>query len=215
MSLRRQNPWMKRNIAARDLFLAAMVILPAYLLHEDLVVRVAQVVLLAAAALLAGKRIFWLYFASVTLAVTAIHLLIPTGRVLFDLGPLPVTSGALRAGLFKGLSINGLVFLSLAGVRADLRLPGRLGPLVGDTFFAFEMIMARRPRLSRSGVIPAVDALLTQISGELGGIGTDLPPRDAAERHSATRRTSALGWAVLAVAVSLQWGAYLVTRRPG
>ena len=207
MSLRRQHPWMLSHIAARDLFQAGVFILPAYLLQGSFVVRVGQVLLFALAARIAGKRIQWGYFLVVVGTITAFHLLTPSGRVLYQLSRFRVTTGALQTGLFKGFTIAGMVFLSLASVRADLRLPGRFGNLVGKTFWSFERIMERRGGIERGAVFGGVDRLLNELYDEL--LGMDADAADVRSNKMTAERSSVQGYAVLIGLVALQWALLL------
>ena len=138
MSLRRQHPWMLGNVSASLLFWGGLMALPAYLLQGDLAIRLAQVVLFGALARVAGKRLQWVYFLSIMVTITVFHVIVPSGAVLAEIGGFRITLGALRTGVFKALTIVGMVFISLVSVRADLRLPGTLGSLAGKIFWSFE-----------------------------------------------------------------------------
>lgn len=163
MSIRRQHRVLRDNFSALHLFLTGAMTLPAYLLQDDLVVRLSQVLLFAALAVFAGKRIRWLYFFVMVSSITFFNLLVPLGRVMFELGPLPITEVALRNGLLKGLTIVGLVFISLFSVRSDLKLPGRLGGLVARLFFYFERIMEGRHKVEARRLIGSIDEVLSSI----------------------------------------------------
>lgn len=163
MSIRRQHRLLRDNFSALHLFLTGALTLPAYLLQDNLYVRLAQVLLFAALASVAGKRIKWLYFLIMVSSITFFHLLVPMGRVIVEIGPLPITEVALRNGLLKGLTIVGLVFISLFSVRSDLKLPGRLGGLVARLFFYFERIMEGKHRIEARRVIASVDEVLSSI----------------------------------------------------
>ncbi len=209
MSLRRQHPWMMRNISARLLFWAGMAVLPAYLLQSVLAVRLAQVVLFGFLAVVAGKRLYWAYFLTIIATITVFHLLVPSGVVIATVGGFRVTLGALRTGLFKALTIVGLVFISLVAVRADLRLPGRLGSLAGKVFWSFEQIMEHRDRLEARRPFKSGDLLLLDLYERL--LAMD-------ESHAATDRRKATavvstgaGRLVAFTVVALQWATLLVT----
>jgi hypothetical protein len=203
MSLRHQHPWMLANISARSLFWAGMLVLPAYLLQQDLVVRLVQVVLFGGLARLAGKRLQWLYFGSIIVTITIFHVIVPSGEVLAEVAGFRITAGALRTGVFKALTIVGMVFVSLVAVRADLRLPGRLGELAGKIFWAFEQIMERRDELSLRRPFESVDRFLDHLYGELVSMGSGIA--DTAERKETARRSTGLGMATVGSIVTAQW----------
>lgn len=203
MSLPRQHRWMLRHLGAGTLLIAGILVLPAYLLQQNLVVRALQVVLFAVTAVLAGKRLQWTYFLSVSAAIVLFHLFAPNGRVLAELGPLQITAGALRTGAFKALTIVGLVFISLSAVRADLVLPGRLGALAGRLLWCFEQIMERRGAVTLRDAARSVDELLLSLYDDLRTLS------DAADsvrrRRGIAAGSDRAGFAVVASIVGAQW----------
>lgn len=203
MSLRRQHPWMLANISARTLFWAGMCVLPAYLLQENLPVRLGQVILFGGLARLAGKRLQWLYFGSIIVTITLFHVIVPSGAVLVEVAGFRVTAGALRTGVFKALTIVGMVFVSLVAVRADLRLPGRLGALAGKIFWAFEQIMERREELSLRRPVESVDRFLDDLYGQL--VSMEEGVSDTVERKETARRTTRRGRVIVSAVVGVQW----------
>ena len=194
---------MLRHLGAGTLLIAGILVLPAYLLQQNLVVRALQVVLFAVTAVLAGKRLQWTYFLSVSAAIVLFHLFAPNGRVLAELGPLQITAGALRTGAFKALTIVGLVFISLSAVRADLVLPGRLGALAGRLLWCFEQIMERRGAVTLRDAARSVDELLLSLYDDLRTLS------DAADsvrrRRGIAAGSDRAGFAVVASIVGAQW----------
>lgn len=203
MSLRRQHPWMLSNISARLLFWAGMMVLPAYLLQSNLVIRVLQVLLFAFLATLAGKRLQWLYFSTVIVTITLFHLLVPSGLVIASLGGFRLTLGALQTGLFKALTIVGMVFLSLVAVRADLRLPGRFGRLLGKMFWSFEQIMENRADLEARRPLVSGDRLLLFLYDRLGAM--EESHADTRDRKATAESSSVPGMAAVLLIVAAQW----------
>lgn len=149
-------------VGAGSRFIAGMLMLPPFLMIEGLPYKAALAVFFAFLALLAGKRLRWGYFLILIASVTFFHLLTPWGRVLFEIGPFPITVGALKGGLIRGFTLVGMVFLSVAAVRPELELPGRLGGLLGRTFYYFDSILEGKKRLSRKNFFGSLDALLLE-----------------------------------------------------
>ena len=207
MSLRRQHPWMLKHISAPLLFWSGLIALPAYLMQDDIRIRLAQVVLFGLLARLAGKRLQWLYFLSIAATITLFHVIVPSGEVIAEIGSFRLTVGALRTGVFKALTIIGMVFLSLVAVRADLRLPGRVGSLVGKIFWAFEQIMERRETLEVRRPLVGADGLLSALYAEL--VTMDETVADTRERKATARRSTVAGWGVVVVLTAAQWIALL------
>jgi len=198
---------MLRNVSAPLLFWGGVLALPAFLLQPDLAVRFGQVVVFGVLTVLAGKRLLWGYFLTIIGAITVFHLLVPTGAVLVEIAGFPVTTGALRTGVFKALAIVGMVFLSLISVRADLKIPGRVGAVIGKLFWSFEQIMEGRERVSIAAPFRSTDAMLLDLYEQLVAMDA---VTDTAERKSTARRSTAVGTGAVATVVALQWLALLV-----
>ncbi len=207
MSLRRQHPWMLKHVSASLLFWAGLIALPAYLLQDDIRIRLAQVVLFGFLARVAGKRLQWLYFLSIAATITLFHVIVPSGEVIAEIGTFRLTLGALRTGSFKALSIIGMVFLSLVAVRADLRLPGRVGSLVGKIFWAFEQIMERRDTLEVRRPFVGADGLLLALYADLATM--DERAADTRMRKATAARSTATGWGIVVLLTAMQWIALL------
>jgi heptaprenyl diphosphate synthase len=111
----------------------------------------------------AGKRISYLYFLILTLSISAFNLLTPWGSVLFTLGSFPVTRGALITGITKGVTISGLVFVSLFSVSRELVLPGRFGRLLGRSFYYFERLYSEKRRVRRKSFLSDIDEILLSL----------------------------------------------------
>jgi heptaprenyl diphosphate synthase len=199
---------MLRNVSAPLLFRAGVLTLPAFLLQPDLAVRFAQVLVFGVLTVIAGKRLLWGYFLTIIGAITVFHLLVPTGAVLFEVAAFPVTLGALRTGLFKALAIVGMVFLSLISVRADLKIPGRVGSVIGKLFWSFEQIMEGRERVSISAPFRSTDAMLLELYEQL--IAMDSTVADTAERKSTALRSTPAGIGAVTAVVAAQWFVLLV-----
>jgi hypothetical protein len=199
---------MTSNLSAGGLFLAGMAVLPAFLFQESLAVRVFQVVLFGWLTTMAGKRLLWLYFITISLGITVFHVLIPTGAVLFEIGGFPVTTGALRSGIYKSLTIVGMVFISLISVRADLKIPGRVGAVAGKLFWSFEQIMERRDELRLTSPLHSADELLL-------GVYRSLRSMDGSVAHVQARKATAPGSTVpgrvvLLFFVAVQWAVLFI-----
>lgn len=200
---KKQNKLLRNHLNARHLFIAGGLLIPAYLFQDAILIRVAQVLLFATLASIAGKRIKWLYFVIMVSSITFFNLLTPMGRILLQLGPLPITQTALHQGLMKGFTIVGLVFISLFSIRPDLKLPGRLGGLVGRVFFYFEQIMEGKGRIEAKRLIPSIDEVLT---GLFRPDGSGEPERPM---FSPTT-TSAWGVAFVIGLLGVNWGLLFV-----
>lgn len=144
-------------------FWTGLTLIPGYFLIDNLLLKLLLVGLFALMVLLAGKRIRYFYFTMMTLSITFFHILTPVGQILWTMGPLTLTAGALYTGLLKGITLSGLVFLSLFTVTPALKLPGKLGGLLGKMFYYFEEILDGRKRVQARDFIGSLDKILMEI----------------------------------------------------
>ena len=190
-------------------FFTGMLMLPPFLLVEGLVPKVLLGGFFALLAVLAGKRIRWGYFLILILSVTFFHLLSPWGRVLMEIGPVLVTSGALESGLIRGITLAGMVFLSVAAVRPELEFPGRFGGLLGRTFYYFDIILeGGGKKLSRKNFFTSLDELLLErFNPELDQFGG----KESIVILSPGKGKTLRGWFSAAAVLVVPWGLWLWT----
>ena len=150
-------------VASGIRFWTGILIIPAYLLIQAPLLKVFLLIFFTITASLAGKKIRYLYFLMMTLSITFFHLLTPHGRILWDLGFFHITEGSLVSGFTKGISLAGLVFISLFSVTPSLKLPGKLGGLLGRMFYYFELILDGKKKISARNFIESLDKILEEI----------------------------------------------------
>ena len=202
----RLSGFLDRSTTPWSLFLAGALLFPAFLLQQDLGIRLLQVGFFFLLNALCGRRVRFLPHLVVGLGIVVFNLIIPTGRVIIAVAGLPVTSGALRGGVAKATAVIGMIALSQFAIRAGLRLPGPLGGLVGRSLYYFESIMAKRRSVDRKKLIESIDSLLLDLQGE-----ADQDPRD-----DPRSRTSASGFLFLSLLVTANWAALLCSAlKPG
>ncbi len=144
-------------------FTWGILMLLCFLFSDGLFPRLIMTIFFAVLALLAGKRIRFGYFFFMIFSITAFNLLTPWGPVLFSLGRFTVTGGALNTGITKGLTICGLVFVSLFSVSSRLILPGKLGRLLGRSFYYFESLYSMKKSVRRASFFSDIDEILLSL----------------------------------------------------
>jgi hypothetical protein len=196
-------------VTSNVLFVCGALLFPPFLLQQDLVVRAGLIALFLVLNVIAGRRPRILQFLLVTAGIVAFNLVIPTGRVLLSPLGLPITEGALKSGLMKATAMTGLIFLSQFSIRPDLRLPGRIGGLIGRSLFYFEAVMAQRRRIDRKDIIGSIDALLLSVSEGAASGEPGLPGGASVEKSAPSRGPG--GLAALIAIVLFNWAVYAVT----
>jgi heptaprenyl diphosphate synthase len=187
------------------LAIAGLAIMPALLFNPSTPLRVLLFLFFWFLAALAGKRNNLFLTFSVILGIVAFNLIVPYGRVLFTIGPLKITQGALAAGIHRAVTLEALIMLSRLAIRSDLKIPGLFGELIGESFRVFALLMNQKRRIARKTLIADIDGLLFELSGDdkiapgtdsekVSGIGADKPTK-----------TKPAGYVVLVVVVILSW----------
>ena len=180
-------------------FAAGMAMLPPFLLIKQVFLKAILTISFAILALLSGKRLRWGYFLILLASVSFFQLFLPWGRVIFEFGPVVVTVGALESGLIRGLTLVGMIFLSVATVRPELEFPGTLGGLLGRTFYYFDLFFEGRKRLTRKNFFTSLDNLLKE--------RFDLDKKDTiiAKREEDKMR----GWFMALLAALIPWAFFV------
>lgn len=184
------SPWM---LAA-----AGAAISIAFLFQRSIPVRAAMFLCFLVVAWLSGKKVSLLATVFVSLGIVAANLLVPVGKVLYRLGPLVVTQGALEDGIGKALVFEGLIYISKASVLPGLRLPGRFGSLVASSFVYYDRIVEYKGKVRASKLIEDADSLMLELWDESlarGSAGTETAPE--ARRRGGKAESLALCAAVL------------------
>jgi heptaprenyl diphosphate synthase len=148
---------------AEGLFVAGLLMALIFLFNRSLEVRIAQFLFFFLLALVSGKKINLFATALFMVSIVFFHLLAPFGKVLAVLGPLRITQGSLYAGIDKALIVSGLVILSRICVKNDLKLPGTIGSLLGESLRMLELLRERRGMIKRGQIISGLDQLLLEM----------------------------------------------------
>jgi heptaprenyl diphosphate synthase len=151
-----------------DLCAAALIMAAAFLCNPSPLLRIPQFLLFWLFAFMSGKKIRPLVTLTAILGIVICNLFPPYGRVLAEWGALRITGGALLTGLRKALTLEGLILLSRASIRPDLRFPGPLGALVAESFRLFERIgpLGTGGGERKAGLMAGIDRLMLELSAE-------------------------------------------------
>jgi heptaprenyl diphosphate synthase len=203
--LRRQE-YCQRLFSSRVLFAAGLLIMPALLFNPGTISRIAQFFFFWFLAWLAGKKNNPLITILVILGIVIFNLLVPYGRVLFSFGAVKITSGALLAGLHRGITLEALIMLSRVSIRQDLRLPGSFGELIGESFRIFAQITERKNIIDRKNIVLSIDKLMIELSE------SPLPSEAENEPAGIVQNSDTAGGIIILVfAVILSWVPFMLS----
>ena len=143
--------------------LAGFVVALVFLVQQEILVKAAFLAVFIGWTWLAGKRFSLISTIVVSAGIIVANLLIPSGRVLFKLGPLAVTQFALTEGISKALTFEGLMYLSKAAIMPGLHFPGRFGAIIAQAFQYYDRIIEYRGKVRAKTVVRDVDALMRRV----------------------------------------------------
>lgn len=191
-----------KNFSSFELAIAGLCMMPALLLNPDTYMRIIQFAIFYAIAWLSGKRNNVLLTFLVILGIVVFNLLVPYGELLFSIGPLKVTQGALLAGIGRAVTLEGLVMLSRSCVRRDLRFPGVFGEIVGESFRVFAMAAEEKHLFTRKNWAERLDGLLISYGTDRAGSDKEAVNGTAPSPLQGRNRVSKI---ILVSAVILAW----------
>jgi len=179
---------------SRALFIAGLAMMPSLVFNPETGARVVQFLFYCFLVWLSGKKINFVFTLLTIVFIAAFNLIIPYGRVLFSVGAFRITSGALKAGIHRAVTLEALLMLSKASIRQDLKIPGAFGEILGESLRLFSVLMNRKLRITGKNLIAEIDALMLELGEE------EIPQTAVREA-----RTKPAGYVILALAVILSW----------
>ena len=144
-----------------------------FLFENYLALKLVMFVLFAIGVVVSGKRFSFLTMLLVSAGIVFANILVPSGQVLFHLGPLAVTQFALIEGLLKAMTFEGLMLISKATIMPGLKLPGRLGGIVASAFLYYDRIIEYKGKVRAASLASDADAMMRSVweSESLGTAG--------------------------------------------
>jgi hypothetical protein len=197
---REGDSWVDRRVSPSFLLITGLLLAPAIILQQNLAVKAVQTGLFLGLAVLsvsAGRRRLIIGSCIFMVTTIVVNLFSPVGQVIVRIGPLRITMGALRLGISKATTLASLLYVSRICVRTSVRLPGRLGQYVSQTFAYLGKMLARGERVSRHNLVQSLDEQFESIFNSGGQHPADLP----------TAGNTVIGMLVLVLLLILNWGA--------
>jgi len=174
--------------SARALCIAGLLAMLALLFNPSTLFRIFQFFFFWFLAWCSGKKNNPLITILIILGIAAFNLIVPYGRVLFSIGPFRVTQGALLAGIHRAVTLEGLIMLSRFSIRRDLKIPGALGELIGESFRIFGIIMEKKQHITRKNFIGDIDRLMIELSEDEASQGEPSMGQPAPEQQPASEQ---------------------------
>ncbi|MBR6297277.1 MAG: Gx transporter family protein [Treponema sp.] len=90
------------------------------------------------------------------------NLFLPLGKVLFSIGKLEITQGAIFNGLERSVVLCGFLFFSQLIIDKRMRLPGKLGRFFKKILAVFDMLSGEKIRVEKAGKISGLMARIDE-----------------------------------------------------
>jgi len=161
-SIRVHSLTLHTSFRTNALFCAGLLMAVLFVL-SPLPARAVQFLFFCALVRLMGKKINPLITLAIMAGIVFFNLLAPYGKVLAVLGPLRITQGSLLAGLEKALTLEGLLMLSRTCIASDLRLPGAVGSLLGESLRILELMRQKKGLIRRGRIVAGIDQMIEEI----------------------------------------------------
>jgi heptaprenyl diphosphate synthase len=153
----------KKTLSDKHIFLQGLLVLPAFLLQENLVIKTVQAGVFLLLCFLSGRRIKLLPVLVISFSIIFLNILNPIGQVIFSLGRFRITRGAFRIGAFRSATIIGLIYLSRFSVRRSLKIPGSYGALAGKMLYYFEEILSAENKFKIKTPVNSINSIIREV----------------------------------------------------
>jgi len=145
------------------IFIFTMLFFPVFLFLPGLKIVWIAVATAFILTLLRRGKVLILPSILITASIVLFAVMSPYGKVLFRIGSLRITEGALKNGLHRSGILVGMVFLSQFAVSPKLRLPGRAGKFLSRIFTVFDKLTEQRISFKPGNIISSIDKRLMEI----------------------------------------------------
>jgi hypothetical protein len=191
------------QFSPRAMLVHGLVILPAFVLQENLFFRGFQTLLFVVLSLLyanfPGSKKKYLVFTILSfLFIVVFQIITPFGEVLLRVFMFPVTAGAVKTGIYKATVFTGLISLSKITIMKDLTLPGRAGEMFSRIFYYFKRLNELQGKFKTKDIIQRIDLILLDISA--------LNPGSLSGRCEKQQSTSVPVIFLICLSVFFHWG---------
>lgn len=110
------------------------------------------------------QQIRWGYLLSSIMGIMLCYALFPMGRILFSVGGIVITAGALRTGFEKAIIFSTMVYLSRWIMQVHITLPGVFGSILQKSLYLFTVLVELHKRIRPKHFLTDIDELLLSLS---------------------------------------------------
>lgn len=126
----------------------------------------------------------------ITLCVTFFALLSPYGKILITFGSFRITEDALLNGLHRSAILTGMVFISQFAVSPKLKLPGKAGIFLSQTFCWLDKLTSKKISFKPGTIIKSIDDRLYEIWNDTSFSDSNISSNSSNNNTSSNVETS-------------------------
>lgn len=94
------------------------------------------------------------------IGIVAFNLYPPSGKVIYRIGNIVITSEALLRGIQKAVVLDGMVYISKWMLKEKIVFGGFIGKTVSASLSVFQKLMSVKHEIKPSKLIPSLDSVL-------------------------------------------------------
>lgn len=111
-----------------------------------------------------GKKVKVMPSVFLICSITFFELLVPNGKIIFEIQSLRITQGALFLGLNRALRLCSFVFISKYFMLSNFILPGKIGSFFNRVMVHYSLLTSSKLNLKRGRFIESLDSVLCKIN---------------------------------------------------
>jgi len=143
--------------------LAGYISLVLFILIENPFIKLGLAIFYILLSLINGMRIKILPNLILFVSITIINLFVPQGQILLKWHSITITRDALFSGIEKSSLLIGLMYLSKNITFSSIKIPGRAGYVIRDTFHYFNQLSSGE-RITKGDIIKQIDKKLLNLT---------------------------------------------------
>lgn len=144
-------------------YLAGFFTIVIFLLINNPLIRLFMACIFILISFLSGSKVKLKPNLILFISITIITILSPEGLVLFSIGSLKITKGALLTGIDRSSLLIGLLYLSKNISMSNIKFSGKIGIIIRDTFHYFNQLTSGE-QVKFKNLIPQLDNKLLSLT---------------------------------------------------
>ncbi len=152
-----------KKINPNILFITSIMCLPAVFFVQNTAFTWAICFLFMFLVILKKKSIKLLPSIIIFLSIVFFNLLTPSGKIVFTIGSIKITEGALLFGLQRAGILLSMVFISQYAISKNLHIKGTVGIFINNMFYYFDKLTEHKSKFTIKKPFESIDSILIEV----------------------------------------------------